>query len=144
MRSEKYFFRSPWFIGGGLGGGLAGLSLLNGEAILMWLALAFLWSISGIFFGGFLWGFIAVLVSHSWLLALHPLSWIGVSGLLSLPIAVSLWLFCGGCGGLLVGIWSLIANAPLFKGLREIPTILLMRWAFSTGLMQFGIFRARG
>ena len=30
------------------------------------------------------------------------------------------------------------------KSLREIPTILLMRWAFSTGLMQFGVFRTRG
>jgi MPBQ/MSBQ methyltransferase len=26
-------------------------------------------------------------------------------------------------------------------GLREIPTILLMHWAFSTGLMRFGVFR---
>ena len=29
----------------------------------------------------------------------------------------------------------------LIKGLREIPTILLMWWAFGTGLMQFGVFR---
>ncbi|WP_320673922.1 methyltransferase domain-containing protein [Prochlorococcus sp. MIT 1341] len=29
----------------------------------------------------------------------------------------------------------------LLKGIREIPTILLMRWAFSTGLMRFGVFR---
>ena len=26
-------------------------------------------------------------------------------------------------------------------GLREIPTILLMHWAFATGLMRFGVFR---
>ncbi len=32
----------------------------------------------------------------------------------------------------------------LLKGLREIPTILLMRWAFLNGLMQFGVFRTRG
>ncbi|MEB3350744.1 MAG: methyltransferase domain-containing protein [Cyanobacteriota bacterium] len=30
----------------------------------------------------------------------------------------------------------------LLQGLREIPTILLMHWAFSTGLMAFGVFRA--
>ncbi|WP_269621848.1 methyltransferase domain-containing protein [Prochlorococcus marinus] len=30
------------------------------------------------------------------------------------------------------------------KGLREIPTILLMRWAFGSGLMQFGVFKTRG
>ena len=29
----------------------------------------------------------------------------------------------------------------VFKGIREIPTILLMRWAFSHGLMRFGVFR---
>ncbi len=32
----------------------------------------------------------------------------------------------------------------LLKGLREIPTILLMRWAFANGLMEFGVFRTRG
>ena len=30
----------------------------------------------------------------------------------------------------------------LFNGLREIPTFLLMRWAFRNGLMQFGVFRS--
>ncbi len=32
----------------------------------------------------------------------------------------------------------------VFKGLREIPTILLMRWSFSRGLMRFGVFKTRG
>ncbi len=32
----------------------------------------------------------------------------------------------------------------ILMGLREIPTILLMHWAFTTRLMQFGVFRARG
>jgi MPBQ/MSBQ methyltransferase len=31
----------------------------------------------------------------------------------------------------------------VLQGLRETPTILLMRWAFATGLMQFGVFRGR-
>ncbi len=30
------------------------------------------------------------------------------------------------------------------QGMREIPTILLMRLAFGIGLMQFGVFRSRG
>ncbi len=38
---------------------------------------------------------------------------------------------------------SALGPEAIFKGLREIPTILLMRWAFSTGLMQFGVFRSR-
>ena len=32
----------------------------------------------------------------------------------------------------------------LMKALREIPTILMMRWSFSKGLMQFGVFKSRG
>ncbi len=36
-------------------------------------------------------------------------------------------------------------GAPgLFNAIREIPTILMMRWAFATGLMKFGVFKTRG
>ena len=31
----------------------------------------------------------------------------------------------------------------LLLGLRETPTLLLMHWGFATGMMQFGVFRAR-
>jgi len=34
--------------------------------------------------------------------------------------------------------------SSFFKSFREIPTILLMNWAFGNGLMQFGVFRCRG
>ncbi len=37
-----------------------------------------------------------------------------------------------------------LGPAAFFKGLREIPTILLMHWAFAKGLMKFGVFRSRG
>lgn len=37
-----------------------------------------------------------------------------------------------------------LGPGAVLKGLREIPTILLMRWAFNHGLMQFGVFRSRG
>ena len=30
------------------------------------------------------------------------------------------------------------------KAFKEIPTILIMRWAFSRGLMKFGVFKSRG
>ena len=30
----------------------------------------------------------------------------------------------------------------VLMGLRETPTLLLMHWAFATGMMQFGVFRA--
>jgi len=32
----------------------------------------------------------------------------------------------------------------LLKAFREIPTILMMRWAFSRGIMKFGVFKSRG
>jgi MPBQ/MSBQ methyltransferase len=31
----------------------------------------------------------------------------------------------------------------VLKGLREVPTLLLMGWAFRRGLMQFGLFRVQ-
>jgi MPBQ/MSBQ methyltransferase len=34
-----------------------------------------------------------------------------------------------------------LGPAAVLQGLRETPTILLMHWAFATGLMQFGVFR---
>jgi apolipoprotein N-acyltransferase len=48
---------------------------------------------------------LAVLVSHRWLLALHPLDWLGVPGPLSLPLVVVLLLSCALCGAVLVGLW---------------------------------------
>ena len=32
----------------------------------------------------------------------------------------------------------------ILKAFREIPTILMMRWSFSRGLMKFGVFKSRG
>ncbi len=36
-----------------------------------------------------------------------------------------------------------LGPGALLKGIREIPTILLMHWAFSVGLMRFGVFRIK-
>jgi MPBQ/MSBQ methyltransferase len=36
-----------------------------------------------------------------------------------------------------------LGPGALVQGLREVPTLLLMDWAFRTGLMQFGVFRGR-
>ena len=54
---------------------------------------------------GLLWGLAAVLISHRWLLWLHPLDWIGVPAPLSLPLCLLLWLLIGLAGGLLVALW---------------------------------------
>ena len=37
-----------------------------------------------------------------------------------------------------------LGPVAIIKSIREIPTILLMRWAFGRGLMEFGVFKCRG
>ncbi|MEB3332994.1 MAG: methyltransferase domain-containing protein [Synechococcaceae cyanobacterium] len=41
--------------------------------------------------------------------------------------------------------WVVLRLGPgaVLQGLRETPTLLLMDWAFRSGLMRFGVFRAR-
>ena len=36
-----------------------------------------------------------------------------------------------------------LGPSAVLQGLREKPTLLLMHWAFATGLMQFGVFRLK-
>ncbi len=42
--------------------------------------------------------------------------------------------------------FAILSLGPLaiFKSIREIPTILLMNWAFRKGLMDFGVYKCRG
>tara|TARA_B100001287_G_scaffold106040_1_gene89256 strand:+ start:749 stop:1684 length:936 start_codon:yes stop_codon:yes gene_type:complete len=42
--------------------------------------------------------------------------------------------------------FAILSLGPLaiIKSIREIPTILLMNWAFKKGLMEFGVFKCRG
>ena len=42
--------------------------------------------------------------------------------------------------------FTILSLGPLaiLKSIREIPTILLMNWAFKKGLMEFGVYRCRG
>jgi MPBQ/MSBQ methyltransferase len=35
-----------------------------------------------------------------------------------------------------------LGPSAVLQGMRETPTLLLMHWAFATGLMQFGVFRS--
>ncbi|MFN9620511.1 MAG: apolipoprotein N-acyltransferase [Synechococcaceae cyanobacterium] len=104
-------------IAGAGAGAAAGLALPPlGWLPLLWPALAVLWGLVGsppsagraAATGAFAWGLAAVLVSHRWLLWLHPLDWIGVPGPLSLPLCLLLWLLVGCCGGALVLLWRLV------------------------------------
>ena len=42
--------------------------------------------------------------------------------------------------------FAILSLGPLaiIKSIREIPTILLMNWAFRRGLMEFGVYKCRG
>jgi MPBQ/MSBQ methyltransferase len=42
--------------------------------------------------------------------------------------------------------YAILSLGPfaIIKSIREIPTILLMNWAFKKGLMQFGVYKCRG
>ena len=91
-----------------LGGVLAGLAPSLGGPLLMVPALALLWSLAERTRWCAVWGLLAVLVSHAWLLSLHPLTWMGVPALLSLPVAITLWLVCGMCAAALLALWSLV------------------------------------
>jgi len=93
-------------------GALAGLALPPfGFPPLLWCSLALLWSqTAGRQPTGLLWGMAAVLVSHRWLLGLHPLDWVGVPAPLSLPICLLLWGLCGLMGGLLVQLWQALVR----------------------------------
>ena len=98
-----------------VGGALAGLAPGEFGPLLLIPALSLLWSVADRSRLSALWGLVAVLVSHRWLLALHPLTWMGVPEPLSLPIALMIWLVCGGCGALLLALWSALARRLRFR-----------------------------
>lgn len=149
-------------LAGLLAGAVAGLALPPlGQPLLLWPALAVLWQLSSgqLSFGQLssgrrrpgaaasapawsaaggplLWGAAAVLVSHRWLLWLHPLDWVGVPAPLSLPFCGLLWLLVGGLGGLLVAAWAVLvrrlnparpATALLAAALWGLAEVLLAR-----------------
>ncbi len=146
--------RRPRWIAATGAGLLAGASLPPlGWPWLLWPALAVLWGAVGPAGGGWgpsvrpslrsaagagaSWGLAAVLISHRWLLWLHPLDWIGVPGPLSLPICLALWLLCGLAGAALVGAWALLAAR---LDAQRLSTALLMAslWGLSEVVLSGG------
>jgi len=79
------------------------------------ISLFILWRGSERKIANFWWGFFFVLISHSWLYDLHPLTWLGFSWLASLITAISILLFCAFLGGILVYLWGLLAAIILWK-----------------------------
>ena len=132
--------RQAWLLAG-LSGLAAGVALPPlGLPPLLWLALAGLWALAehprAPLLAG-LWGAMAVLVSHRWLLALHPLDWIGVPAPLSLPLCLLLLLLCSGWGALLVALWLSLAGR---LGPRRPLVALLMAalWGLAEVLLAKG------
>ena len=115
-----------------LGGVLAGVAPSLGGPLLMVPALALLWSVVERPRWSAAWGLLAVLFSHRWLLALHPLTWMGVPAWLSLPVALALWLACGSLAALLLAGWSVLSRRLPRRWPRPVRLMLLAGiWALA-------------
>lgn len=142
MGNDRHRIR--WIVAAAAAGLLAGLALPPlGWPLLIWPALAVLWALAAAPLtapaaaaAALLWGLLAVLSSHRWLLWLHPLDWIGVPAPLSLPLCLLLWLACGLAGGTLTALWLLLVRRlqP-----RRVSTALLA--AALWGLAEVGLGR---
>ena len=99
-----------------LGGILGGISVATHFwLICMPISLFILWKGSGRKIANFCWGFFFILISHSWLYDLHPLTWLGFSWPASFIITISILLFCSFLGGLLVYLWGVLVEVVLWK-----------------------------
>lgn len=108
--------RSLVLLQGLMGGLLAGVALTASGPWWMVPALALLWAASCSAFASAIWGGVAVMVSHRWLLALHPLMWIGVPAQLSLWVAIGIWLACALWAALLLAAWSCLVHRLPLRG----------------------------
>ena len=126
-------------IGGGV---LAGFSPAAAGPLTLLPALALLWGIADRPRFAAIWGVLAVLLSHRWLLALHPLTWMGVPALLSLPIAGLIWLVCGLAAAGLLALWStvarwLVATQPGSRDQLSLMSMLTLSLIW--GLVEVGL-----
>ncbi|WP_288261897.1 acyltransferase [uncultured Prochlorococcus sp.] len=99
-----------------LGGILGGISVsTHFWLICMPLSLFILWKGTERRIANFWWGFFFILISHSWLYDLHPLTWLGFSWSVSLLVTISILIFCSFWGGLLVYLWGLLVEIILLR-----------------------------
>ncbi|MBM5804424.1 MAG: apolipoprotein N-acyltransferase, partial [Cyanobacteria bacterium K_DeepCast_35m_m2_155] len=121
---------------------LAGLALPPvGAPPLLWLALAVLWALAAQATRpvscGALWGCTALALSHRWLLALHPLDWIGVPLPLSLPLCVLLLGLIAALAGALIAAWVALARR-LDPWRFDTAVLMALLWGFSETLLAQG------
>ena len=102
-------------------------------------ALALLWSLADRPRDAAFWGLFAVLISHRWILGLHPLTWMGLPAWLSLPVAVSLLLVCCVAASLLLLLWSLLARWCRSRdGSWRFGQVLLLAMVWGSGTAAGG------
>ena len=124
-----------------LGGLIGGVSISSHFWIpFMPISLSILWGGSDKKYSNFLWGFSFVLISHYWLLYLHPLTWLGFSWISSLLIANIILLFCSLIGGSLVVLWGLVRCKIIFiKNIfSQTEIYIFIRVIFLSLLWAFG------
>ena len=100
-------------VAGGMMGGVSISSYL--WIIFMPISLSILWSGFDRKYSNFLWGFSLILISHYWLLYLHPLTWLGFSWISSILISNIILIFCSLLGGFLVILWGLVGSQKISK-----------------------------
>ena len=125
---------------GGVLGGIATSTHL--WLFFMPISLFILWSRSDKKLSNFLWGFFFILVSHSWLYELHPLTWLGISWISSLIISISILLGCSFIGGVMVYLWGLLGRRILLKKdiskMKFLPlTIKVLLLSLAWGIGEF-------
>ena len=121
-----------------LGGVLAGIGLSLSGIWWMVPALALLWSVALHPLAAALWGGLAVAISHRWLLALHPLTWLGVPELLSRPVATAIWLSCGLAAALFLSAWSLVVRLLPGRAGALQALVLSLLWGLGETLLSRG------
>ena len=83
--------------------------------IFMPISISVLWSGFDRKYSNFLWGFSFILISHYWLLYLHPLTWLGFSWISSILISNIILIFCSLLGGFFVILWGLVGSKIISK-----------------------------
>jgi len=79
------------------------------------ISLSILWSGFDRKYSNFLWGFFLILISHYWLLYLHPLTWLGFSWISSILISNIILILCSLLGGSFVLVWGLVGSKIISK-----------------------------
>ncbi|MDZ8106332.1 MAG: apolipoprotein N-acyltransferase [Nostoc sp. DedQUE12a] len=117
-QGKKLIFLLPYLISFA-SGVLMGVTVAPvGAWFLAWIALAPLWVLvvtsskskkqSFRFLPSFLWGIAYHGIALSWIMGIHPMTWLGVPWWPSLAIALFCWGFISVLGGILVSFWAAV------------------------------------